>query len=193
MRKFPGPLLRTAAGALTLADFAALALAALSVPAATRAGTLPSPEAARPPFAPRHRTVRHGGFARAANGDRRAVGGGRVGDRRGVGRRVGRVAYDGGRGRAGGTLTFAAGPRRTPVALAGSPRPADDVPNSTINEPGAVPSRRVPAYANTLGYDFDVSDLGAALRHGGDRRGFRLVSHADAAWAGALFVAADAR
>ncbi|MEU0253017.1 hypothetical protein ABZ299_10995 [Streptomyces sp. NPDC006184] len=183
MRKFPGPLLRTAAGALTLADFAALALATLSVPAATRAGTLPSPEAARPPFAPRHRTVRHGGFARAANGDRRAVGGGRVG----------RVAYDGGRGRAGGTLTFAAGPRRTPVALAGSPRPADDVPNSTINGPGAVPSRWVPAYANTLGYDFDVSDLGAALRHGGDRRGFRLVSHADAAWAGALFVAADAR
>ncbi|WP_030345246.1 hypothetical protein [Streptomyces sp. NRRL S-1022] len=110
----------------------------------------------------------------------------------GAGGRVGLVAYDGDRGSVGETLTLSVGPRRTPVALRDSANPADDVLNSTISEPGDVPIRRVPAYANTLGYDSDVFDLGRALRRGGDQPGFRLVSHADAAWAGALFAAVDA-
>ncbi|MFJ4948056.1 DUF3344 domain-containing protein [Streptomyces sp. NPDC088760] len=111
----------------------------------------------------------------------------------GAGGRVGLVAYDGDRGSVGETLTLSVGPRRTPVALRDSANPPDDVLNSTISEPGDVPARRVPAYANTLGYDSDVFDLGRALRRGGDQPGFRLVSHADAAWAGALFAAVDAR
>ncbi|MFE1194920.1 DUF3344 domain-containing protein [Streptomyces olivaceoviridis] len=110
-----------------------------------------------------------------------------------AGGRVGLVAYDGDRGSAGETLTLSVGPRRTPVALRDSANPPDDVLNSTISEPGDVPARRIPAYANTLGYDSDVFDLGRALRRGGDQPGFRLVSHADAAWAGALFAAVDSR
>ncbi|MFH9083038.1 DUF3344 domain-containing protein [Streptomyces sp. NPDC017673] len=111
----------------------------------------------------------------------------------GAGGRVGLVAYGGDRGSVGETLTLSLGPRRTPVALRDSVNPPDDVLNSTISEPGDVPARRIPAYANTLGYDSDVLDLGRALRRGGDQPGFRLVSHADAAWAGALFAAVDAR
>ncbi|MEV7812063.1 DUF3344 domain-containing protein [Streptomyces flaveolus] len=111
----------------------------------------------------------------------------------GAGGRVGLVAYDGDRGSVGETLTLSVGPRRTPVALRDSANPSDDVLNSTISEPGDVPARRIPAYDNTLGYDSDVLDLGRALRRGGDQPGFRLVSHADAAWAGALFAAVDAR
>ncbi|GAA3104759.1 hypothetical protein GCM10017687_15360 [Streptomyces echinatus] len=43
----------------------------------------------------------------------------------------------------------------------------------------------MPACADTVVYDHDVHGLGPALRHGGDQPGFRLVSHADVAWAGA--------
>ncbi|MEV5382211.1 DUF3344 domain-containing protein [Streptomyces sp. NPDC052721] len=111
----------------------------------------------------------------------------------GAGGHVGLVAYDGDRGVAGDSLTLATGRRSEPAALGDAADPADDVLNSTISEPGDEPARRVPAYANTLGYDSDVFDLGSALRDGGDQLGFRLVSHRDAAWAGALFVAVDAR
>lgn len=106
--------------------------------------------------------------------------------------RVGLVAYDGDRGRTGDRLTLSAD-RRAPVVLADSANPGADVLNSTISEPGERPATRVPSYPNTLGYDSDVFDLGTALRPGGDQLAFRLVSQRDAAWAGALFVAVDAR
>jgi hypothetical protein len=102
--------------------------------------------------------------------------------------RVGLVAYNGDRGSVGDSLTVSAAGRTT--ALGDAANPLDDVLNSTIG--GAV-SERVPAYANTLGYDSDVFELGTALRRGGDQLAFRLVSQRDAAWAGALFVAVDAR
>ncbi|MFF8903586.1 hypothetical protein [Streptomyces olivaceoviridis] len=91
------------------------------------------------------------------------------------------------------TLTLSPSPRRTPVARHDPAAPADDVPDSTVIAPGDVPARRVPAYADTLGYDGDARYLGRAPRRGGDQPGFRLVSHADAARAGALFAAANAR
>lgn len=105
----------------------------------------------------------------------------------------GHGAYDGDPGSVGDRLTLSPGPRRTPVALGDAADPTDDVLNSTISEPGDVPAERIRAYASTLGYDSDVFDLGPALRHGGDQPGFRLVSHPDAAWAGALFAAVDAQ
>ncbi|MFJ7153096.1 hypothetical protein ACIQVT_33685 [Streptomyces sp. NPDC100445] len=111
----------------------------------------------------------------------------------GAGRHAGPVAYDGGRGRAGDALMFRAAHRRTPVAIGDPARPADDVPDATINDLAGVAVRRVPVYADALGRDHPVSDLGAAVRDGGDRPGRRLVSHADAAWAGALSDAVDAR
>ncbi|GGY64734.1 hypothetical protein GCM10010300_04930 [Streptomyces olivaceoviridis] len=92
-----------------------------------------------------------------------------------------------------GTLTLSPGLRRTPVARHDPAAPADDVPDSTIIAPGDVPARRVPAYADTLGHDGDVCDPGRAPRRDGDQPGFRLVSHADAARAGVLFAAANAR
>ncbi|MFF9812077.1 DUF3344 domain-containing protein [Streptomyces sp. NPDC014006] len=111
----------------------------------------------------------------------------------GAGGRVGLVAYDGDRGITGDSLTVSTGGKRKPVALRDAADPARDVLNSTISEPGNSPARRVPAFANTLGYDSDVFDFRSALRRDGDQLGFRLVSHRDAAWAGALFVAVDAR
>ncbi|MEV7326408.1 DUF3344 domain-containing protein [Streptomyces sp. NPDC093970] len=109
---------------------------------------------------------------------------------RGAGGRVGLVAYNGDRGGTGDSLTCSVA-GRIPTALADSTGPADDVLDSTINDPGPVRARREPAYDNTLGYDSDVFDLGTALAQGGDQLTFRLVSQRDAAWAGALFAAVD--
>ncbi|MFE5032763.1 DUF3344 domain-containing protein [Streptomyces sp. NPDC056683] len=111
---------------------------------------------------------------------------------RGAGGRARLVAYNGGRGGTGDSLTYTTA-GHAPVPLQGSADPADDVLNSTINEPGPVRARREPAYASTLGYDSDVFDPGTGLAHGGDQLTFRLVSQRDAAWAGALFAAVDAR
>ncbi|MEU9453579.1 DUF3344 domain-containing protein [Streptomyces sp. NPDC048277] len=109
---------------------------------------------------------------------------------RGATGQVGLVAYNGDRGGTGDSLTLTTA-GRTPRPLGDSANPADDVLNSTINDPGPVRARREPAYANTLGYDSDVFDLGTGLAQGGDRPTFRLVSQRDAAWAGALFAAVD--
>ncbi|MER7926869.1 DUF3344 domain-containing protein [Streptomyces sp. NPDC096057] len=109
-----------------------------------------------------------------------------------AGGRAGVVAYNGDRGRTGDSLTLTAG-RTNAIALGDGANPRDDVLNSTISDPQAAPVERVPAYANTLGYDSDVFDLGKALRPGGDQLAFRLVSHRDEAWFGALFVAVDAQ
>ncbi|MEU6667613.1 hypothetical protein [Streptomyces sp. NPDC046727] len=121
-------------------------------------------------FTPRHHAMRHHGFVRAADTspDRRAP------ERGSRCREV--------RSSAGEPLTLSTGPRRTP-----------GVPHSMISKPGSVPARRVPAHADTLGHGPDVPDLGPALLQSGDQQGFRLVSHADAAGAGALFAAVDAR
>jgi hypothetical protein len=122
------------------------------------------------------REIRLGGLRLATNGTGRA----------------GLVAYDGDRGRTGDSFTVSTG-RGANTVLAGPAGPRDDVLNSTISEAGAPAPERVPSYAHTLGYDSDVFELGNALRHGGDHLTFRLVSQRDAAWAGALFVAVDAR
>ncbi|MEU9407979.1 DUF3344 domain-containing protein [Streptomyces sp. NPDC048281] len=111
---------------------------------------------------------------------------------RGADGMVGLVAYNGDRGGTGDSLTCTTA-GHAPVPLRDSADPADDVLNSTINEPGPVRARREPAYANTLGYDSDVFDLGTGLAQGGDQLSFRLVSQRDAAWAGALFAAVEAQ
>ncbi|MGX5209939.1 DUF3344 domain-containing protein [Streptomyces violaceus] len=104
--------------------------------------------------------------------------------------RAGLVTYNGDRGTGGDSLTVATGQSGTALTNAANPR--DDVLNSTISEPGTDASR-VPAHANTLGYDSDVFDLGNDLQQGGDQATFRIQSQHDAAWAGVLFVAVDAR
>ncbi|GGU06293.1 DUF3344 domain-containing protein [Streptomyces coeruleorubidus] len=104
--------------------------------------------------------------------------------------RAGLVAYNGDRGTTGDALTMTTG--QSEVALGNAANPQDDVLNSTISEPGAD-AARVPAHANNLGYDSDVFDLGRGLQHAGDQATFRLHSQQDAAWAGVLFVAVDAR
>ncbi|MEU1004693.1 DUF3344 domain-containing protein [Streptomyces tibetensis] len=104
--------------------------------------------------------------------------------------RAGLVTYNGDRGTGGDSFTVTAG--QSASALSNSANPRDDVLNSTISEPG-TDAARVPAHANTLGYDSDVFDLGSALQNGGDQAGFRIQSQQDAAWAGVLFAAVDAR
>ncbi|MFE2281449.1 DUF3344 domain-containing protein [Streptomyces sp. NPDC059454] len=109
----------------------------------------------------------------------------------GAGGRAGLVAYNGDRGTGGDSLVLTTD-GSTPTAFTDRANPFDDVLNSTITDPGASPAR-VPAYANTLGYDSDVFDLEGGLPHAGDRATFRLTSQRDAAWAGVLFAAVDAR
>ncbi|MFD3501953.1 DUF3344 domain-containing protein [Streptomyces sp. NPDC058676] len=104
---------------------------------------------------------------------------------------AGVVAYNGDRGTTGDSLTLTNG--STSVDLTGPANPSDDILNSTISDAGGSPPARVPMYGNTLGYDSDVFDLGRGLQHAGDQATFRLTSQRDAAWAGVLFVAVDAR
>ncbi|MFD5570850.1 DUF3344 domain-containing protein [Streptomyces cadmiisoli] len=108
----------------------------------------------------------------------------------GAGGRVGLVAYNGDRGVGGDSLTVSTG-RSAPITLGDAANPGDDVLNSTISDPGDGPGR-VPAYANTLGYDSDVFDL-RGLQPAGDQLTVRLQSQRDAAWAGVLFAAVDAQ
>ncbi|MET9497143.1 DUF3344 domain-containing protein [Streptomyces sp. NPDC006552] len=110
----------------------------------------------------------------------------------GTGGVVGLVAYDGDRGTGGDALTLATG-RKKSVALSDRANPARDVLNSTISEPGTHPARRLPAHANTLGYDSDVFPLGRSVRRGARALDLRLASSADAAWTGVLFGAVDVR
>ncbi|MEU7056146.1 DUF3344 domain-containing protein [Streptomyces sp. NPDC046197] len=109
----------------------------------------------------------------------------------GSGGRAGLVAYNGDRGTRGDWLTLTTD--GSSADLSDPANPPDDVLNSTISDPGDNPPARVPAYANTLGYDSDVFDLGRGLRHTGDEATLRLSSDRDAAWAGVLFAAFDAR
>ncbi|MFI7388374.1 DUF3344 domain-containing protein [Streptomyces sp. NPDC049813] len=129
-----------------------------------------------------------------------ALGGGRPGQAfhqrtapaAGTGGVVGLVAYDGDRGSTGDALTLATGHRGS-VALSDRANPARDILNSTISEPGDRPAQRLPAHANTLGYDSDVFPLGRAVRPGARALDLRLASSADRAWAGVLFGAVDVR
>ncbi|MET7296708.1 DUF3344 domain-containing protein [Streptomyces griseoloalbus] len=109
----------------------------------------------------------------------------------GAGGRVGLVAYNGDRGTTGDSLVLTAGGSPS-TAFTDGANPFDDVLNSTIADPGNAPDR-VPAYANTLGYDSDVFDLEGGLPHAGDQATLRLSSQRDTAWAGVLFAAVDAR
>ncbi|MFD3735198.1 DUF3344 domain-containing protein [Streptomyces sp. NPDC058632] len=106
---------------------------------------------------------------------------------------VGLVAYNGDRGTTGDSLTVTSGSPASAVALTDSANPAGDVLNSTVSGPAGAAPARVPAYSNTLGYDSDVFTLGSDLLRAGDEVGFLLSSQADAAWAGVLFTAVDAR
>ncbi|MFI2374286.1 DUF3344 domain-containing protein [Streptomyces sp. NPDC018964] len=110
----------------------------------------------------------------------------------GAGGRAGLVAYNGDRGTAGDSLVLTAG-GPVPTAFADRANPFDDVLNSTITDSRGASPRRVPAYANTLGYDSDVFDLEGGLPRAGDQVALRLMSQRDAAWAGVLFAAVDAR
>ncbi|MFF0107026.1 DUF3344 domain-containing protein [Streptomyces hirsutus] len=106
---------------------------------------------------------------------------------------VGLVAYNGDRGTTGDSLTLTSGTPASTVVLADAANPADDVLNSTISGPGRAAPARVPAHANTLGYDSDVFALGKGPLYPGDRATLRLGSERDAAWAGVFFLAADAQ
>lgn len=99
---------------------------------------------------------------------------------------------DGGRGHLGESLTLSTD-RRVGGARPDTANPRTDVPNSTIGEPGPATGRCGPPHSNTLGRGSGVFDLGKALASGGDQLAFRLVSQRDAAWAGGLHAAVDAR
>ncbi|MFE9174394.1 DUF3344 domain-containing protein [Streptomyces kebangsaanensis] len=105
---------------------------------------------------------------------------------------AGLVAYNGDRGTTGDSFTLTADQNGS-ADLSDPANPANDVLNSTISDPEAAPSARVPAYAHTLGYDSDVFDLAGRLRNAGDEATFRLRSQRDTAWAGVLFAAIDAQ
>ncbi len=88
------------------------------------------------------------------------------------------VAYNGDRGTAGDSLVLTAGD--TTTALGDGANPGEDVLNSTISGPANASSARVPAHANTLGYDSDVFGLDGLLTRAGDQAALRLTSQRDA-------------
>ncbi|MEU0002841.1 DUF3344 domain-containing protein [Streptomyces sp. NPDC006314] len=134
------------------------------------------------------------GFASLRSGSGREIRLGGLHFAAGARGRAGVVAYNGDRGVTGDSLTLATGrPGSTSTALTNPANPRGDFLNSTISEPEGRPPARVPAYANTLGYDSDVFDLGRGLKHAGDQLTFRLRSRRNAAWAGVLLAAVDAR
>jgi hypothetical protein len=130
------------------------------------------------------------GFTPLGSGTGQEIGIGGLDFAAGAWGRAGLVTYNGDRGTGGDSLTVTSG--QSVSALSNAANPRDDVLNSTISEPGTDASR-VPAHTNTLGYDSDVFDLGSALQNGGDQATFRIQSQQDAAWAGVLFAAVDAR
>ncbi|MEU6279993.1 hypothetical protein [Streptomyces sp. NPDC047028] len=164
-----------------------------------RRTTRTDPAPARPAL---HSRARNG----ARNGTRT---GARTGSRTTPGRAP--VSYDG--ERALTDAPFALPP--VPVPLSAATATPDGVPGPPIIAPAPAPVRRMPYYAGRVGHrrtarvhpsgpaptardgrlrrTCDVFDLQSAPRTGGDQPGPRLVSHRDAAWAGALFAAGDAR
>ncbi|MGV9251272.1 DUF3344 domain-containing protein [Streptomyces sp. NPDC003697] len=114
----------------------------------------------------------------------------------GAGGQAGVVAYNGDRRTTGDSLVLTTGQsgfESDSTELTDSANPYGDVLNSTISEPQSMSSAREPAYPHTLGYDSDVFDLGRGWRRAGDQVTLRLRSQRDAAWAGVLFAAVDAR
>ncbi|MGW6157009.1 hypothetical protein ACWFRM_28325 [Streptomyces sp. NPDC055144] len=192
MRHHRGSLLRrTAVGVFSLAAHSATCGAAAAAPA-REAESIDSTQ--------RYRALQHGGVVRAANAAiscRPAAAAAKVScpvaRSGGANGRVGMVAYNGVRGVKGDAPSVSPGRRARLVTLGNAADPADDVLNSNISEPGRAQPRRVPAYANTLGYDSDVFALGRNIRKRGSGLDLRMTSRRDTAWIGVLFAAVDAR
>lgn len=201
MRTSPGlPLRRAIVGGSALAAWAPGGPASAEPPA----DRPPAARAQRLPFTQRYHALQHGGIVRAVNssisvrssagtlgsGEERAVRLDRIELPGHVRGRVGVVAYNSDRGGGGDSLSVSTGRATAPGDLAD---PRDDAPTSTIGGSGPGAPRRVPSYANTLGYDSDVLELGEGIRGGGDQLAFRIVSQRDAARIRALFAAVDAK
>jgi hypothetical protein len=105
---------------------------------------------------------------------------------------LGVVAFGGDRGQDGDGVTVRAdgGPG---VELGDGANPASDVMNSTISGGGEpVAEGREPAYANTLGFDADVLDIGEALGEGPGELRVRFTSGRDTYQLGVVFLQAEA-
>ncbi|MET8682294.1 DUF3344 domain-containing protein [Streptomyces sp. NPDC004647] len=105
---------------------------------------------------------------------------------------LGVVAYDGDRGADGNSLGVQADDGE-PVMLRDAANPVDDAFNSTIADRGRLTRGRQPSYANTLGYDSDIHDLGPALSEGADHLTVGFGTEAENFHLGALFLQADTR
>jgi hypothetical protein len=104
---------------------------------------------------------------------------------------VGFVAHGGDRGATGDALRVR--PESSwPVALHDAANPENDVMNSTITDLGRPAPGRVPAHANTLGYDSDVLDLSPALLNGPRRLDFRFDGGSEGYQVSALWMQAQA-
>ncbi|MFE5025538.1 hypothetical protein ACFRAO_19945 [Streptomyces sp. NPDC056656] len=143
----------------------AVGVISLASISATRgaAAAAPAREAESIAFTQRYRALQHGGVVRAANA-------------------------------AISCRTAAAGAKVScPAARSGRAAANGDFDMSSISEPGRAQPRRVPAYANTLGYDSDVFALGRSIGQRGPGLDLRLASRRDTAWIGVLLAAVDAR
>ncbi|MFE0426490.1 DUF3344 domain-containing protein [Streptomyces sp. NPDC058953] len=107
---------------------------------------------------------------------------------------VGIAGYDGDRGVTGDRAGIRTNTGKTfdIKSADGADNPADDLMNSTITGPGTAIVRQ-PAHMNTLGYDSDVFDIGAALVSGATSLSFRFETENLGYSLGVLFVQADTR
>ncbi|WP_328452310.1 hypothetical protein OG780_26795 [Streptomyces sp. NBC_00386] len=188
MRTSPGlPLRRAIVGGSALAAFRAPGGPASAEPPAARTQTLP--------FTQRYHALQYGGIVRAANSSISCRSSAKAALPHGSVRTAGitRATAPTCPAVRGGDSLSVSTDRGTPTAPGDLANPREDVLNSMISEPGPGAPRRVPSYANTLGHDSDVLELGEGIRGGGDQLAFRIVSQRDAAWIGALFAAVDAK
>ncbi|MEU5160562.1 DUF3344 domain-containing protein [Streptomyces sp. NPDC020875] len=104
---------------------------------------------------------------------------------------AGIAGYDGDRGVTGDRARIRTNTGKT-FELENTDNPAGDLMNSTITGPGTAIVRQ-PAHKNTLGYDSDVFDIGAALVSGVTSLSFRFETENLGYSLGVLFVQADTR
>ncbi|MFC9729352.1 hypothetical protein ACFWGM_28830 [Streptomyces roseolus] len=156
-----------------------------AAPPLASAAAPPAPgEAARVPFATRHRAEPHRGTVRAATTPAKGTGG--------TGGRLGGIAHDGVRGTSGDYPEVRTS-RQESSSISDSTNSENGRPNSGVTEFGRARSARFPAAGNTPGHDPGAFDLRGAPRNGADRVHVRLGSREDTVWLGAPFPRADVR
>jgi uncharacterized repeat protein (TIGR01451 family) len=101
---------------------------------------------------------------------------------------LGMIAYDGDRGRPD-SITLTSGALTTSIGDAISP--TTDVMNSTVSRAGVGATGRLPAHANTLGYDADLVRLENRIANGATSANVTLATGGEDVYGGVVIFSTD--